>query len=584
MTKKLKIQPVHIRMAFTIMIAGATGLFTPLLLRTAIDGILTTGDINALFFAMLSVAWIELVGIFCDFLFKKDINELTRDYIVETKQRLLKKMADGKAAMTEDELLRLFMRDLRTVASTRLRDRWIVSKDALTLLLLGTVTFLVSPQAGLFLVGLLIAHISFGIWSSKSSRSKTKSWIELQEMEESIVANWSAKVVVARDAGDITGLTERTFARIRSVGDEIATSNSFKERVDSIFRVFRTFSIFGLLTFVLMSTDQLGEATGTIWALTMILFRVSRPIESVSKWALQEARSESAVRRVSKWLDHDICSRGEPPVHYSSAKRVLEKCYENPGVRWNFTGSAEEIATFVECVRIWRERTVSKCRVLIFHSTFDMRTLEDTSKPVILILDQFSMLKHPDQIEFREGLAVSLPSHVSTLICDPLPWTPDAELSVIVQDGAFTIVDSKSAVRALKALECGKLLRKDIAELENDLRRFHRLNVPLSVVYLRLTHTEVPLFKETIRSFDHLIPIEEDFYLVSLANCTEENIPLALRRVEQKVNRVLPICHGEVACLTANSDPSKRGYDELILFVATRLARRNGVVSYREAA
>ncbi len=558
-------------------------LASPMLLRTLVDGILITEDLRAITISMIAITVCELVLIFENGLLKYDLDKMQKDFVLKSQHLFLERIFSGEINPNKNEIERFWFTDLMRVSYVNVRQRWARIKDVFLFIILGFAAISLDSTAGVFLLGFMLLQIVSGIVFNYKWGSLNASTRSIIEKEEETVATLSDQYPNWIDKG----LDSIKQNNLKSVFTEIKNKqfklDRFRSLTDDVLRSFRTVVIIGILWLALRSVSD-GGSVGSIWALIMVAYRLIGPAASLSKWGLEEKRSEACLERFNRWLYIKNSVKSEPSASYSKIKNCLQIIAENKTNTFILLNT-NQIELFLESARIWRDRVKNRFHLYIFDKNYTKSDLDavptDTFPRIVLLSNLSTSGLYFENI--REEYILSRLQYPSVIwiILDQLNWMhlnqDFKQLYYSNSTETFQALPVYSAEAEINTdflkitSELWKNKKLKLDEFNRDLHRYYRMKTKFSIGYIPSISKERSLeFEKKLRNYDYLIEIPMGGILIFLPNCTVDSA----RKITERafgVDAIKYMYDLEWIEFNGNSNKDENQIREIELFVIDKM-------------
>jgi ABC-type multidrug transport system fused ATPase/permease subunit len=303
-----------LRLWSCIILTGLSYLLTPVIIRTIADGVIPTKDLNALAFLMVTVVLVEVFGTGSTFLFKETIERNTRESIRKMKTDILTKVSERRAFLNSTHLSKLIQKDVSELNHYLLRQKWLDYQDGFLVLLLMSAAVIINFRFG-FLISLIILLnqlVHIGIYSVSKAKINQSTFFDADE--HSVLQNWIRNLTRFWDRREAREKLEPVLVSMEKIVEKGLELSRLQSLGDAITRGSKMVAV-ALAILVMCSEPGASQTAGTIFALVVIVYRITGPMGRLGRAALSGQRGFSSHTKIRLLLEEL-----DTPPNYEIAK------------------------------------------------------------------------------------------------------------------------------------------------------------------------------------------------------------------------------------------------------------------------
>lgn len=530
-------------LTISILLTGLAYLLTPMMMRTIADGIIPTGDFKALLFLVGLLVLVETFGLFAGLIFKLHLEIEVREKIMSLKHYILDRIASKRMRIHTDSFIKVVLRDSKDLAQASLKQRWQLYHDGFVVFLLISAAVLLNFRAGILITIISILTQAANMLMTQFTK-QTHQQNQLIELDEQYtLQGWSRNLVKIWDRDEAVESLEAPKAIIQRIDEKGLRLNYFYNMGDLTGKAAKMLTLTCAIL-MLGWSEAATQSPGMIFALVIIIYRISGPLGRIGKAAGAETEGKLALQRIQRFFSE---AESVPVLELRQQKELLGQLWGLRQKKQNLVVfcTPKQASSFGNLIRQWEmcSEPNLRHRVILLDGEEGTPRREDPSDLLIV--------RFPPKVldpEFWANSSIQKDSH----------WNIGFPLTGLEEEGeVYHLRNLEEDTVALQAIDPSAPLDDQtmnhllgvwrqwspmFADAERDLERVFRSKLNVCLWWVEPVHHHLlGKIRASIRQFDYYLSFPNKGAYAVLINCDEAGFESFYKRLQSSNPRqILP--------------------------------------------
>ena len=313
----------------TAVILSINYLSTPLLVRSLVDGILPSKDINGISIFCSFIIVNEFIGLVSNWSFNRCLNNILIKAIEYIKSNLFQIICRNPSQTNLENLTKIWEKEIFSFCNFEYKRIWLLKRDFITLTLLALTAAYIHYTAGLMILSVSILIVGLTWVLKKNDQSEYVDFGRLDHAEKECVRDLYHKSKMYFKLGRDEQASEELWPYLGALNETRFKTLKNLEIKDFLKRSIRTLMVISIILVSYFNLNDPNWSSGTVWALLILMYRVTGPLQNVLGLFFQSDRKSDSI---SNWI-HEVFSNNSilTPQNNElvSTLRNLADCKEN---------------------------------------------------------------------------------------------------------------------------------------------------------------------------------------------------------------------------------------------------------------
>ena len=585
-----------IKLVTCILVSAFVYILTPVLLKSVIDGFFVAMDESAIRFALAVIAAVELSAVASSAVFRRTLDSVCDRISRELKIRVVSKLSTSARSLDWHDFELFWGRDMRALTHFDVRVRWMRYQDVVVMCMMSFVAISMSHLAGALIAALFILQAASAFLAKKRWGSSVAAQKEAEHRELRVVRAWLDQRRSSIDRGLTDSRREAVLAESFRAADLTLHSDGVRSAVEESHRLIKGLGIIGVISFGVLFKEEGIFSVGALWALALVMFRITGPSQNIAKWLVLEGQTERAHARLDRLIseseiDRDLEETGATEL-YRSMKSLLSGRKTHPRLTF-VLATAEAITRIENCFRLWSWKHRGSATARLWSGEIPEEGLWEgcfAGVDVLLLSSQFRLGADESVPRRFFDFFFERNPNAQIWIADTVPWASspgtvwsywDEASDRITVLGASGDLDHALPESIQKrSLDAMRAASSEWDTMVRDLGRLSRINTPNSILVLeKMEESVASRYRAALREYDHFVVSPSGLRILVLVNCPMERWETSWQRITGVAQVSEPPVVLETAFIVPANDPDNRGLARALSVCAHVLFRSSA--SYR---